>query len=80
MPKYQSPAEKEIRRDGLVGWALRLTCIAMGMAIMLMLLHAFNAPEACAWGCAGHICVEDFDCPQDCSCARIPWEPAGECV
>jgi len=58
----------------------------LGMVFTALLVAAllawamFTPPEACAWGCGGHICVEDFDCPKACSCARIPWEPSGECV
>ncbi len=54
--------------------------VALLMAVAIMAWVVFTPNEACAWGCPGHICVEDFDCPTACSCARIPWEPSGECV
>ncbi len=60
---------------------LKLRWMIVTLAVVsVLLLWVFTPPEACAWGCAGHICVEDFDCPEACACARIPWEPAGECV
>lgn len=74
--KYRSPAALAIRRESGVRWMI----FALLIAAAILFWVVFTPDEACAWGCAGHICVEDFDCPKDCSCARIPWEPAGECV
>jgi len=60
-------------------WSALLAGFSVGLALAVFLCIATRDAECAGYACQGHICVEDYDCPTNCFCARTPWEPQGVC-
>ena len=59
-----------------IAWYIGSLVLVFSLALACVLI----ASDAECYACQNHLCVEHFDCPDGCVCARSPWHPQGECV
>jgi hypothetical protein len=48
------------------------------LGLFLLFMSMVTPPAECS-ACIGQYCAFDEDCPQECACAKPPWEVDGAC-